>query len=235
MRFRFLYPVIILIATTLFAQLPTTGNDGKKKMIEALPGEFQIAQLKYSGGGDWYANPSGLPNLLAYAAQNAGLNCAKRPVTISLDSPDLWRYRYIYLTGHGNISLTADEATRLRDWLEAGGFLHADDCYGLDASFRREMKKVFPDQELREVPADHPIYKTPFPFPAGRPPKIHEHDGKPAQGFGWWIAGRLAVYYTYQCDLGDGWEDPDVHTDPEPVRISSLKMGTNLIVYALTN
>ncbi|MDK9698786.1 MAG: DUF4159 domain-containing protein [bacterium] len=214
-----------------YAQVPRP----TPKQIEAQPGEFVIAQLKYSGGGDWYANPSALPNLLAFAKSKANLACAERAATVMLDSPDLWRYRYLYITGHGNIALTTEEARNLRDWLEAGGFLHADDNYGLDGSFRREMKKVFPEQDLKEVPADHPIYQKPFRFADGRPPKIHEHDGKPAQGFGWWIDGRLAVYYTYQCDLGDGWEDPDVHHDPEPVRQAALQMGTNLLVYALTN
>lgn len=225
---------VVLFAIAAAAQ-PIPETVSSLPATDATAGEFQIAQLKYAGGGDWYANPSSLPNLLAFAAQHANVACAKRPATVTLDSPDLWRYRYLYLTGHGNIVFTPDEVRRLRDWLEAGGFLHADDNYGLDESFRREMKKVFPEQALREVPADHQIYRAPFAFPNGRPPKIHEHDGKPAQGFGWWIAGRLAVYYTYQCDLGDGWEDPDVHHDPEPVRQAALRMGTNLIVYALTN
>ena len=223
-----------MLAIPLFAQFPGQIPQAAKKVIEAQPGEFQIAQLKYNGGGDWYKGPSSLPNLLAFAAQHTGLICAKRPATVTLDSPDLWRYRYLYATGHGNMVFSPEEVQNLRDWLEAGGFFHVCDCYGMDVSIRRELKKVFPEQEIKEVPADHPIYKTPFPFPDGRPPKVHEHDGKPAQGFGWWIAGRLVVYYDYQCDLGDGWEDADVYHDPDSVHQAALKMGTNLIVYALT-
>ncbi|MCX7835859.1 MAG: DUF4159 domain-containing protein [bacterium] len=230
---RIIVGFLLGLSTLSWSQFPI--QNVPKREIEPYTGKFQIARLHYNGGGDWYADPSSLPNLLQFAKNAIGLDAEPREAVVKLTSVDLWRYRYLYITGHGNISFTDEEARTLRDWLEAGGFLHADDCYGMDASFRREMKKVFPDQELREVPASHPIYQKPFPFPDGRPPKVHEHDGKPAQGFGYWIGNRLAVYYSYQSDLGDGWEDADVHKDPEPIRQLALKMGTNLLFYALTN
>lgn len=229
---RIVITIILCLITYGWSQFPVPAP---KKELIPYTGKFQIARLHYDGGGDWYANPSSLPNLIAFAKQHIPIEAEPKEAVVTLSSVDLWRYRYLYITGHGNIRFTDEEARNLRDWLEAGGFLHADDNYGLDASIRRELKKVFPEQELKEVPAHHEIYQKPFAFPDGRPPKIHEHDGKPAQGFGLWIGNRLVVYYTYQCDLGDGWEDPDVHNDPEPVRQNALKMGTNLLFYALMN
>jgi len=190
-----------------------------------------IGRLQYEGGGDWYANPSSLPNLLAAIRERTALPVATRERVVSLDGPDLWEVPYLYMTGHGNVRFTEVQVRTLRRYLEAGGFLHADDNYGMDESLRREMARVFPDRPLVEVPLDHPIYHVVYDFPRGIP-KIHEHDGLPAQGFGVFIGSRLAVYYSYQSDLGDGWEDPDVHRDPAPIREQALRMGVNLFVYA---
>ncbi len=192
-----------------------------------------IGRLHYDGGGDWYANPSSLPNLLETIRSRTTLEVAERERVVTLSSPELWELPYIYITGHGNLRFSDQEVAILRRYLEQGGFLHADDNYGLDRSFRREIARVFPDRPLVEVPLDHPIYSIVYRFPEGIP-KIHEHDGLPAQGFGIFLDGRLAVYYSYQSDLGDGWEDPEVHGDPEPVREAALRMGVNLFVYAVT-
>ncbi len=192
---------------------------------------LRIGRLHYDGGGDWYANPSSLPNLLAAIRERTALPAAARERVVTLDGPDLWETPYIYATGHGNIHFTDAQVRTLRRYLEAGGFFHADDNYGMDESFRREIARVFPDRPLVEVPLDHPIYHVVYDFPRGIP-KIHEHDGLPAQGFGVFIGNRLAVYYSYQSDLGDGWEDPDVHHDPAPIREQALRMGVNLFVYA---
>lgn len=193
-----------------------------------------IAQLQYDGGGDWYANPSGLPNLLKEIRERTGLAVSERPATTRLTDPALWSYPYLYMTGHGNVKLSDEEVRILRRYLENGGFLHADDNYGMDESFRREVGRLFPDRELVEVPLDHPIYRLVYTFPRGVP-KIHEHDGKPAQGFGIFVDGRLVLFYTYQADLGDGWEDPGVHNDPPEVREAALRMGVNLVAYAVGN
>ena len=192
-----------------------------------------VGRLHYDGGGDWYANPSSLPNLLAAVRNGTALNIAQREQVVRLTDPALWDVPFLHMTGHGNMRLTDEEVRILRRYLENGGFLHADDNYGMDESFRREIARVFPDRPLVEVPLDHPVYRIVYPFPQGLP-KIHEHDGLPAQGFGIFIDGRLAVFYSYQSDLGDGWEDPDVHDDPAAVREAALKMGVNLFVYAVT-
>lgn len=192
-----------------------------------------IGRLHYDGGGDWYANPSSLPNLLRAVRERTSLRTTERERTVRLADPGLWAVPFLYMTGHGNVLYSPDEVRALRRHLEAGAFLHADDNYGMDASFRREIGKVFPDRGLADVPYNHPIYHLVYDFPAG-PPKIHEHDGLPAQGLGIFLGSRLAVYYTYQCDLGDGWEDPDVHRDPEPVREQALRMGVNLFTYAVS-
>ncbi len=193
---------------------------------------FTIARVKYGGGGDWYSNPSSLPNLLDFIRRKTDVQTAKEEMVVELDSPRLFSFPYLYLNGHGNIRLTEREVRMLRRYFEAGGFLHADDNYGMDKSFRREMKRVLPESGFIELPFDHPIYRSHFDFPSG-PPKIHEHDGKPAQGLGLLLDGRLVVYYTYQSDLGDGWEDPDVHHDPEEKRLAALKMGTNIVIWRL--
>lgn len=200
---------------------------------QAPAGRLTIARLQYDGGGDWYANPSSLPNLLAAIRATTSLEVADRDVTVTLASPALWDAPYLYLTGHGNLRLSGREVAVLRRYLEAGGFLHADDNYGLDESFRREIARVFPDRQLVDVPLEHPIYHLVHELPRGIP-KIHEHDGKPAQGLGIFLGDRLAVFYSYQSDLGDGWEDPNVHDDPEAVRQAALHLGVNLFAYAVT-
>ena len=195
---------------------------------------FTIAQLQYDGGGDWYSNPSSLPNLLGAIHDRTGIPVALGPrVDIRLTDPRLRDFPYIYITGHGNIKLTDEEVLLLREYLLAGGFLHADDNYGLDESFRREMKRVFPEKELVELPPDHPLYHVFFDFPRGIP-KVHEHDGKAPQGFGIFDQGRMLVYYSFESDLGDGWEDPEVHKDPPDIREQALRMGVNLFLYVLT-
>lgn len=198
----------------------------------APPPQLTIAQLQYGGGGDWYANPSGLPNLLREIGRRTGLAVAARPAQTQLTDPDLWTYPYLYLTGHGNMRFTDEEVRLLRRYLTAGGFLHADDNYGLDESFRREMRRVFPEYELTEIPRDHPVYHAFYAFPRGLP-KIHLHDGDPAQGLGIFHDGRLVVFYSYESDLGNGWEDADRHNDPPEAREAAFRMGVNLFVYAL--
>lgn len=192
-----------------------------------------IAQVQYDGGGDWYANPSSLPNLLREIRRRTGLPVASRPARVRLTDPDLWRYPYLYITGHGNIRLSEAEIRSLRRYLAHGGFLHVDDNYGLDESFRREIRRVFPDRELVPLPADNPVYHVFYDLPDGLP-KIHKHDGLPAQGFGIFERGRLVVFYSYQSDLGDGWEDADVHGDPPAKREAAFRMGVNLFLYAMS-
>ena len=195
---------------------------------------FTIAQLQYDGGGDWYANPSSLPNLLAAIHDRTGVPVALGPrVDIRLTDPRLRDFPYVFITGHGNIKLTDEEVLILREYLLAGGFLHADDNYGLDESFRREIKRVFPEKELVELPPDHPLYHVYYDFPLGLP-KVHEHDGKAPQGFAIFDQGRMLVYYSFESDLGDGWEDPEVHKDPPDIREQALDMGVNLFLYVLS-
>jgi len=193
-----------------------------------------IARLHYEGGGDWYANPSSLPNLLAVIREQTGIEVADRPAEVRPTDPDLADYPYLYMTGHGNVRFGERDLESLRAYLAAGGFLHADDNYGMDASLRRELGRLYPDRPLVEVPLDHPVYRIFHAFPDGLP-KVHEHDGRPAQGLGIFVDGRLAVFYSYESDLGDGWEDPSVHGDPEPVRQAALRMGVNLFLYALSS
>ena len=194
--------------------------------------EFTIARVKYDGGGDWYSNPTSLPNLLRFIREHTDVKTAEKEAVVELSDPRLFNYPCLYLNGHGNISFSEQDVRQLRRYFEAGGFLHADDNYGMDKSFRREILKVLPEAKFLELPFGDLVYHSFYDFPHG-PPKIHEHDGKPAQGFGLFLNGRLAVYYTYQCDLGDGWEDPDVHHDPEELRQAALKMGTNLVIWRL--
>jgi hypothetical protein len=191
-----------------------------------------IGRLHYDGGGDWYANPSSLPNLLTALRTRTTLRVAAEEKVVTLSDDDLWNVPYLYMTGHGNVHWSDRDLATLRRYLQQGGFLHADDNYGMDASIRKELGRLFPDHPLVEVPLDHPIYHLIYDFPKGIP-KIHVHDGKPAQGFGIFLDGRLAVYYSYQTDLGDGWEDPEVHQDSPEKRESALRMGVNLFAYAV--
>jgi hypothetical protein len=196
------------------------------------PGALTIGRLHYDGGGDWYANPSSLPNLLAAVRERTTLRTTVKEVAVRLSDPELWDVPYLYVTGHGNLHWSDDELLVLRRWLLQGGFLHVDDNYGLDPSFRREIARLFPDRPLVDVPLDHPIYHVVYDLPGGIP-KIHEHDGKPAQGMGVFVGSRLVVYYSFQSDLGDGWEDPDVHHDPPEKHEAALKLGVNLFAYAV--
>ena len=193
-----------------------------------------VARLQYDGGGDWYANPSSLPNLLAAIRERTSLDVERTEARVKLTDDALWDYPFLHATGHGNIHFSDVEIQRLREYLQRGGFLHVDDNYGLDESFRREIKRVFPDRELVDVPLTHPIYHIVYDFPKGLP-KIHVHDGKPARGFGIFLGDRLAVYYSYSSDLGNGWEDPDVYHDPPELHEAALRMGVNLFVYAVTS
>ncbi|WP_210488722.1 DUF4159 domain-containing protein [Rufibacter aurantiacus] len=195
---------------------------------------FRIARLKYGGGGDWYANKTSLPNLIAFCNQELKANIAPQEETVEPGSPELLDYPFVHMTGHGNVIFTEAEVQNLRKYLTGGGFLHIDDNYGLDKFARREMKKVFPELDFIELPFNHPVYHQKFDFPRGLP-KIHEHDNKPPQGFGIIYQGRLVCFYSYECDLGNGWEDQSVHNDPVEKHQAALRMGANLISYALTN
>jgi hypothetical protein len=195
---------------------------------------LKIAKLKYNGGGDWYANKTALPNLIAYCNRELGTLLAPEEDVVEVGSKDLYLYPYIYMTGHGNVVFSESEAANLRSYLIGGGFLHIDDNYGMDKYIRIELRKVFPEFELKELPFDHPIYNQKFKFPKGLP-KIHEHDGKPAQGFGIIYEGRLVLFYSYECDLGNGWEDRRVHNTPEAKHLEALQMGANIIAYCFTH
>ncbi len=197
------------------------------------PASYQIGLLKYNGGGDWYANPTSLPNLVKFANKNLGTGISEEIATVEAGNPEIMNYPFIHMTGHGNVVFSEQEARNLRKYLMAGGFLHIDDNYGLDKYIRPQLKLIFPELELIELPFSHPVYHQKYDFPNGLP-KIHEHDGKPPQGFGLIWEGRLVVFYSYECDLGDGWEDPDVHHDSEPTRLKALQMGSNLLKYAFT-
>lgn len=194
---------------------------------------YQIALLKYRGGGDWYANPTSLQNLIKFCNQNLQTNINPNPATVEVGSPDIFNYPFLHMTGHGNVLFSDQEALNLRNYLIAGGFLHIDDNYGLDKFIRPQIKKIFPEVELVELPVSHPIYNQKYKFPNGLP-KIHEHDNKTPQGFGVIYKGRLVIFYTYECDLGDGWEDRAVHNDSDEIRTKALKMGANMIQYIFT-
>ncbi|HEU5146296.1 MAG TPA: DUF4159 domain-containing protein [Chryseosolibacter sp.] len=195
--------------------------------------QIKIAKLKYNGGGDWYANKTALPNLIKFCNEQLGMNIHPEEDVVEAGSSDIFLYPYVYMTGHGNVVFSEAEASNLRKYLIGGGFLHIDDNYGLDKFIRLELKKVFPELELVDIPFDHPIYHQKFDFPKGIP-KIHEHDAKPPQGLGLIYQGRLVVFYSYETDLGNGWEDQRVHNDPEEKRQQALRMGANIIAYCFT-
>ena len=190
----------------------------------------EIALLKYNGGGDWYANPTSLPNLIQYCNSTINTHIKPKPTTVEPSSPDLFSYPFVHMTGHGNVVFSPADISNLRNYMLSGGFLHIDDNYGMDEYIRREVKRIFPDKNWIEIPANHPIFSTPFSFPNGLP-KIHEHDAKRPQALGIFDNNRLILLYTVECDLGDGWEDSDVHNDPKEVREKALKMGANIIFY----
>jgi len=193
----------------------------------------KIGLLKYNGGGDWYANPTSLPNLIKFCNSNLNTNINPQPVTIEVGSNDIFSVPMVHMTGHGNVLFSDSEVKNLRLYLDAGGFLHIDDNYGIDNYVRREMKKVYPDLSFVELPFDHPIYHQFYKFKEGLP-KVHLHDQKPPQGFGIISKGRLVCFYTYECDLGDGWEDPEVHNDSEKTRLKALQMGANIVAYVFS-
>jgi len=194
---------------------------------------IKIAKLKYQGGGDWYANKTALPNLISFCNQELNMNLGREEDVVDVGSKELFYYPYIYMTGHGNVVFSNQEAENLRNYLISGGFLHIDDNYGMDPFVRLEMKKVFPALEFVEIPFDHPIYRQKFTFKNGLP-KIHEHDGKAPQGLGMLYQGRLICFYSYESDLGNGWEDQSVYNDPEAVRQQALKMGANILSFCFT-
>lgn len=194
----------------------------------------KIGLLKYSGGGDWYANPTSLPNLIKFCNEKLNTSIHNTSVEIEVGSPEIFNLPFIHMTGHGNVIFSNQEANNLRKYLIAGGFLHIDDNYGMDEFVRREMKKVFPELEFVELPQTHALYHQVYNFKNGLP-KIHKHDEKPPQGFGLIYKGKLVCFYTYECDLGDGWEDKEVHNDSEESRLKALKMGANIISYIFTS
>lgn len=209
---------------TLLALILTLFGSGMAKAQE-------IAVLKYGGGGDWYSNPTSIPNLIQFCNANIGTKINPQPETVEPGSVSIFKYPFLHMTGHGNVYFTDEEAENLRTYLLSGGFLHIDDNYGMAPYLKRELAKVFPDKQLEELGADHPIFSQKFNFPEGLP-KIHEHDGKRPQALGIFVQGRLVLLFTFECDLGDGWEDPSVHNDPEDVRQKALQMGANIVAYA---
>jgi hypothetical protein len=193
-----------------------------------------LAVLKYKGGGDWYANPTAIKNLIAYCNQNIDTKMNTKPETVEVGSSDIFQYPLLHMTGHGNVFFSETDAENLKNYLISGGFLHIDDNYGMEPYITEELKKVFPDKDLIELPTNHEIFNIAYKFPNGLP-KIHEHDGKRPQAFGIFYEGRLVLLFTYESDLGDGWEDPEVHNDPADVREKALKMGANIVKYAFEN
>lgn len=191
----------------------------------------EIALLKYKGGGDWYANPTALPNLIRYSNNNNGTHLKDKTKTVTAEGSEMFQYPFLHMTGHGNVIFTTQEAENLRNYLLGGGFLHIDDNYGMAPFLEKELPKIFPNKELIELGTDHPIFNSPYSFPDGLP-KIHEHDGNRPRAMGYFEAGRLVLLFTLESDLGDGWEDPEVHGDPEPIRQKALQMGTNILHYA---
>jgi len=216
------------ISLTVFAVLFCfSGTSGAQSSVK-------VGLMKYSGGGDWYANPTSLPNLIAFCNSQMGMNIEKEPVTIEPGDPNIFTLPFVHLTGHGNVVFSESEVANLRHYLLSGGFLHIDDNYGLDPFIRPQMKRVFPELEFVELPYSHPIYHQQYEFSRGLP-KIHEHDNKPPQGFGLIWEGRLVCFYSYESDLGDGWEDPSVHNDSPETHRKALEMGANIVQYVFMN
>ena len=195
---------------------------------------IKIAKLKYDGGGDWYGNRTALPNLAKFCNENLKTSINPQDEVVEAGSAEIFNYPYVYMTGHGNVLFNAKDAANMRKYLLAGGFLHIDDNYGLDKYIRPEMKKIFPELDFVELPFNHPIYNQRYNFPKGLP-KIHEHNGKPAQGFGLIFKGRLVCFYDYECDLGNGWEDAGIYDDSQEKRTQALQMGANILQYCFSN
>lgn len=194
----------------------------------------EIALLQYGGGGDWYANPTSLPNLAKFCNEHIETSINPKTVNVTPGSVDIFDYPFVHMTGHGNVFFSAEEAENLRNYLMSGGFLHIDDNYGMDEYIRKEIAKIFPNKELKELPANYPMFNYFYKFPQGMP-KIHEHDGGRPQTFGVFVEDRLVLLYTFETDLGDGWENPEVHNDPQEVRLKALQMGANIIKYVFEN
>lgn len=222
MNFNIKYMTFAVLLTFLFGVQHETGA--------SLPPSFRIGLLKYSGGGDWYANPTSLPNLVKFANRTLMTNISEDIATVDAGSADIFSYPFLHMTGHGNVIFSDQEISNLRTYLIAGGFLHIDDNYGMDKFIRPQLKRLFPELDLVELSFDHPIYHQKYKFPNGLP-KIHEHDNKPPQGFGLIHEGRLIIFYTYECDLGDGWEEQSVHGNSEETRLKALQMGSNILEY----
>ena len=203
-------------------------------LVSPLAKAQNIAVLKYGGGGDWYSNPTALPNLISFCNAQINTTIKKQVQTVSPNSSDIFQYPFIHMTGHGNVFFSNEDAQNLRNYLLSGGFLHIDDNYGMDAYLRKELIKIFPDKSLVELSNTHPLFSYAFNFPKGLP-KIHEHNKQRPQAFGIFYEGRLVLLYTFESDLGDGWESPEVHNDPEAIRLKALKMGANIIAYAFEN
>jgi len=214
MRIKLIFILFLISASQLYAQ--------------------QIAVLKYGGGGDWYSNPTALPNLAKFCNEQIDTAISMSTETVAPGSIDIFNFPFVHMTGHGNVFFTNEEALNLRNYLLSGGFLHIDDNYGMDEYLRKELVKIFPDKELKELPGDHPIFTYNYTFPEGLP-KIHEHDSGRPQAFGITHEGRLILLYTFESDLGDGWENPEIHNDPEEVRLKALRMGANIVKYAFEN
>lgn len=214
MKYKIILSIFLLLPVFLFSQ--------------------EIAVVKYAGGGDWYANPTSLPNLVTFCNQNIQTKINTKVPTVEVGSTAIFSYPFVHMTGHGNVVFNANEVQNLQNYLASGGFLHIDDNYGMDEFIRKEIKKLFPKEELKEIPVSHPIFQKPYSFPQGLP-KIHEHDNLRPQAFGIFIENRLVLLYTFQCDLGDGWEDAEVHNDPISVREKALKMGANILNYVFNN
>jgi len=194
----------------------------------------EIALLRYGGGGDWYSNPTSLPNLIQFCNQQINTSLKLKPVTVAPSDVELFNYPLVHMTGHGNVFFSDEDVKNLRQYLLSGGFLHIDDNYGMDLYIRKELKKIFPNEDLIELPADHPIFHQKFDFPKGLP-KIHEHENSRPQAFGISFEGRLVLLYTFESDLGDGWENPEIHNDPPDVRLKALQMGANMVQYVFEN
>tara|TARA_B110000914_G_scaffold101238_1_gene88931 strand:- start:103 stop:756 length:654 start_codon:yes stop_codon:yes gene_type:complete len=217
MQIKKLFLILLLAPITLFSQ-----------------NSYQIAVLKYNGGGDWYSNPTSIPNLVSFCNENINTNISEEIETVEVGNLEIFNYPFLHMTGHGNVIFSFEEAKNLREYLLAGGFLHIDDNYGMDPFVRSEIKKVFPNSDLVEIPPSHAIFHQSYDFNNGLP-KIHEHDKNNPQAFGVFLEGRLVLFYTYESDLGDGWEDPEVHNDSESTRLQALKMGANILEYVFSN